>query len=160
MYAIRIAHLLDTRADTTTDRAIEKLLSKGSYSTLRVVPAQELKKEIRDIYYHLAESLLLNVGPNLDERYIVLGMRRAQEGVVFSDFVLSLLAAKECLWECIEQECLQEDPQESLDLLAFVSRLFDRTIVAATVGSDSLHDRGNGHPPLTRALGRCAALSF
>lgn len=152
MYAIRIVHLLDTRADTITDGVIEKLLSTGAHSTLRVVPTQELKKEIRGIYYHLAESLLLNVRPNLDERYIVLGMRRAQEGVVFSDFVLSLFAAKECLWECIELECLREDPQErfeSLDLLAFVSRFFDRTIVAATVGYDSLHDRGNGHPPLT-----------
>ncbi len=72
-----------------------------------------------------------------------------------SDFVLSLLAVKECLWKCIEQEeqeCLQEDPQEwleSLDLLAFVNRFFDSSIVAATVGYGSLHDRGNGCPPLT-----------
>jgi hypothetical protein len=58
MYAIGIAHLIDTRADTIADRLIEKLRSNGSYSTLRVVPAQELKRCMRDIYSHLAELSL------------------------------------------------------------------------------------------------------
>jgi hypothetical protein len=151
MYAIRIAHLIDTRADTIVERVIEKLLRNRDYRILRDVPAQELKRCMRDIYSHLAESLLLNARSNLDERYIALGMRRAQQGVNFSDLVLSLLATKECFWEWIEHELLQGDPQERFEypeFLIFVSRFFDRIIIAAAIGYDSIHDPGDGHPAL------------
>ena len=64
---------------------------------LRRVPPDELKRRAHEIYRNLADWLSSKTESEIEERYIGLGVRRARQGVPFSEFLWALSATKECL---------------------------------------------------------------
>jgi len=101
------------------------------------VPHEELRQRAYEIYNHLGEWLQTRSEADVERRYIVIGHRRAGQGVPASQLVLAIVATKEHLWEHISQEILTEHAIELfqvLELSRAIETFFDRAIHFAVVG--------------------------
>ena len=99
----------------------------------------------REIYQNLSDWLLAKTQPEIEERFVGLGVRRAKQGVPLSDLLYALTVTKDCLWDHLEQDGLFEDPVEligDLNLMHSVGRFFDRAAHAAAIGYEGAHSRG------------------
>lgn len=143
MFALRMVQLIEAHAANLSDELIRRLKSSESCNDLlRKVPAQELKMRTHEIYRNLSDWILAKTGSEIEERYVGLGIRRAKQGVPFSEFLFALNATKECLWQYLQQEGLLEDPVELLgdiELLHSIERFFDRAAYSASIGYESSH---------------------
>ena len=91
-----------------------------------------------EIYHNLSDWILTKKDIEIEERYIGLGVRRARQGVPFSQFLYAIHATKEHLWEFLRQEGLE--PKElfaEIDLLHSMERFFDRALYFASIGYET-----------------------
>jgi len=158
MFSIRLVKLIEAHADKLAQGLMHRLQSSPRASELlRKVPADELQSRAREIYHNLGDWLLNKTESEIEERYTGLGMRRARQGVPFSQFMWAITLTKEYLWEHLESEGLLEQPIEllgELDLLHTLERFFDRAIYFASVGYESaLRQEAANQLPLPRARG-------
>jgi hypothetical protein len=101
------------------------------------VSAEEQKGYAREIYADLMAWLEGEIDANIEQRYITRGLRRAQQGVPFSQIFWAICIAREYLWEHIQQECLLEEPVEfwgGVMLLRSLNQFFDRVLYSALIG--------------------------
>ena len=147
MFAIRLVQLIEARADELSTGLLHRLqTSPHCTELLRRVPADELKRRVQEIYRNLSDWLLSKTESEIEERYIGLGVRRARQGVPFSQFLWAVNLTKEYLWEHLEKEGLLEEPVEflgELELVHQLERFFDRATYFASVGYESAV-RGTG----------------
>jgi hypothetical protein len=143
MFALRMVQLIEAHAGSLSDELMRRLNNSPScHQLLHRVPAQELKMRTHEIYRNLSDWLLAKTESEIEERYVGLGMRRAKQGVPFSEFMFALNATKECLWQYLQQEGLLEDPVELLgdmELLHSLGLFFDRAGYSAAIGYESAH---------------------
>jgi hypothetical protein len=143
MFALRMVQLIEAHAGNLSDELMRRLRgSERCNDLLRKVPSQELKMRTHEIYRNLSDWILAKTGSEIEERYVGLGMRRAKQGVPFSEFLFALNATKECLWQYLQQEGLLEDPVELLgdiELLHSLERFFDLAAYSASIGYESAH---------------------
>ena len=141
MFSIRLVNLIEFHADKLAQGLMRRLQNSPQASEmLRKVPADELKSRVHEIYRNLGDWLLKKTESEIEERYTGVGLRRARQGVPFSQLMWSITLTKEYLWEYLESEGLLEQPVEllgELDLLHHVERFFDRAIYFASVGYES-----------------------
>lgn len=151
MFALRMIQLIETHASKLSDELMDRLKSSESCrQLLHGVPEQELRMRTHEIYRNLSDWLLAKTESEIEERYVGLGMRRAKQGVPFSEFLFALNATKECLWQYLQQEGLLEDPVELLgdmELLHSLGRFFDRAAYSASVGYESAHKQASETTP-------------
>ena len=141
MFSIRLVQLIEAHADKLSQGLMQRLeTSAQCRDLLRKVPADELKQRAREIYRNLSDWLLTKTDSEIEERYIGLGIRRARQGVPFSQFFSAITITKEYLWEHLEREGLLEEPVELLgemELLHTLDRFFDRALYFAALGYES-----------------------
>jgi hypothetical protein len=107
--------LIETHAGNLSDQLMLKLkTSENCRDLIYKVPAHELKMRTHEIYRNLSDWLLAKTESEIEETYIGLGVRRARQGVPFSQFLFATNLTKECLWEYLQREGLLEDPVELL----------------------------------------------
>lgn len=115
MFALRMIQLIETHAGNLSDQLMLKLkTSENCRDLIYKVPAHELKMRTHEIYRNLSDWLLAKTESEIEETYIGLGVRRARQGVPFSQFLFATNLTKECLWEYLQREGLLEDPVELL----------------------------------------------
>ena len=150
MFALRMIQLIESHAGKLATELMNRLrASEKCRELVRNVPASELEMRTHEIYRHLSDWLLLKTELEIEEQYVGLGLRRAQQGVPFSDFLYALTCTKECLWEYLEREGLLEDPVELLGdliLLQALGRFFDRIAYSSAVGFERFHQQANDQP--------------
>jgi hypothetical protein len=141
MFAAKLVQLIETHADKLADGVMERLKSSPRCQELvQRVPPDELRKRAHEIYRNLTDWLLTKTESEIEERYIGLGIRRARQGVPFSDFLWAVSATKEYLWEYSQREGVMEEPVElwgEIELLHSLDRFFDSAIYFAAVGYES-----------------------
>jgi len=141
MFSIRLVNLIEAHADKLAQGLMHRLKNSPQASELLdKVPADELKSRAHEIYRNLGDWLLKKTESEIEERYTGVGLRRARQGVPFSQLMWAITLTKEYLWEYLESEGLLEQPVEllgELDLLHHVERFFDRAIYFASVGYES-----------------------
>jgi len=141
MFAAKLVQLIETHADKLADKLMENLKNSPQCQTmLQRVPPDELRRRAHEIYRHLADWVSSKTESEIEERYIGLGVRRARQGVPFSEFLWAVNATKEYLWEYLQREGLMEDPIElwgEIDLLHALERFFDRAAYFAAMGYES-----------------------
>ena len=149
MFALRMVQLIESHAGALSDALMHRLkVCGGCPALLQKVPAQELKMRTHEIYRNLGDWILAKTESEIEERYVGLGVRRAMQGVPFSQFLLALNLTKECLWSYLEQEGLLEFPIELLgdiDLLHSIGRFFDRAAYSASLGYESAMPEDAAH---------------
>jgi len=157
MFSIRLVQLIEAHADKLSQGLMHSLgTSARCTELLRKVPADELKSRVQEIYRNLGDWLLTKTESEIEERYTGLGMRRARQGVPFSQFEWAIILTKEYLWQHLESEGLLEEPVEllgELELLHNLERFFDRAIYFAAVGYES----ASGHEAAHRMAAPAAA---
>lgn len=138
MFALRMIQLIEHHATKLSDELLKRLETSDDCTDLiKKVPADELRTRTHEIYRNLSDWLLSKTPSEIEERYRALGMRRANQGVPFSELLYAFTLTKECLWSYLEQDGLLEDPMEllgDLNLLHSIGRFFDRVCHAAAVG--------------------------
>ena len=156
MFALRMIQLIESHAGKLSDELMHKLeRSDDCRELIKKVPSQELRMRTHEIYRNLSDWLLAKTQSEIEERYEGLGIRRAKQGVPFSELLYAFSVTKECLWEYLEQHGLLEGPMEllgDLDLLHSIGRFFDRVAHAAAVGYEgarqSNSQESSVHAPL------------
>ena len=150
MFALRMVQLIESHAEGLSDELIYRLKTSGNCpDLLQRVSAQELKMRTHEIYRNLSDWILSKTKSEITERYVGLGVRRAKQGVPFSQFLFALNTTKECLWTYLEREGLLEFPIEllgDLDLLHSIGRFFDRAAYSGSLGYESVMREENAYP--------------
>jgi len=138
MRALKLVEHMKTSADRMAEAVNERIRRSDRCGELVLkVPAEEQKRSAEGIYSDLTDWLATEGDSGIEERYIELGIRRAQQGVPFSDLYWAVCIAHEHLWEYMQQECLFDDPVEfwgGVMLLRSLTRFFDRALYSALIG--------------------------
>ena len=103
----------------------------------RLVHADEQARQGLEVYSDLTEWLATESDTTIEDRYIALGMRRARQGVPFSNLYWAVCIAHEHLWEYIQEECLLDEPVEfwgGVMLLRSLTRFFNRALYFSLAG--------------------------
>jgi len=148
MFALRLVRLIEDHADQLSAGLVKRLKdSEACDELLRRVPDTELKHRAFEIYRHVSDWLITKSESEVEERYIGLGARRAQQDVPFSQMLFAIETVKETIWGFLRQEGLFE-PQELLgefELLFALDRFFDRIVYFASVGYEGARARQVAH---------------
>ncbi|HXY10199.1 MAG TPA: hypothetical protein VEI52_20320 [Terriglobales bacterium] len=138
MRALKLVNHMQTNADRMSEAVSQKIRSSERCSELLVrVPAEEQARSTAAIYRDLTDWLATEADSSIEERYIALGTRRAEQGVPFSNLYWAVCIAHEHLWEYMQQETLLDEPVEfwgGVMLLRSLTRFFDRALYFALLG--------------------------
>lgn len=138
MRALKFIERMGTSTERMSDRAIQAIRASDKCSTLvRNVPGDEQRGHVLQIYRDLTDWLSDPGSVRIEDRYIALGARRAEQGVPFHDLLWAVCIAHEQLWAYMEQECLLEEPVEfwgGVQLLHSLTQFFDRASYFASLG--------------------------
>ena len=138
MRAGKLVQHMKTNSDRMSEAVIEKIRRSDRCSELlQKVPAEEQRRSGVEIYQDLTNWLATEADSSIKDRYIALGMRRAEQGVPFSNLFWAVCIAHEHLWEYMQQECLLDEPVEfwgGVALLRSLTQFFDRALYFALLG--------------------------
>ena len=138
MFAFKLIQLIETRSEQLSEGLMHRLNKNDRcIELLRRVPSDELRRRSHEIYRNLNDWLRNKTESEIEERYIGLGMKRAKQGVPYTDFLWAVSTTKEHLWEFMQAEGLFAEPVDlfgGMDLLHSLDRFFDRILYFAAVG--------------------------
>ena len=149
MYAFKLIRLIETRADQLSEALMHRLKKNDRCGDLlQRVPSDELRSRSHEIYRDLSDWLLLKTESELEERYVVLGMKRATQGVPYTDLLWAVTTTKEYLWEFMLAEGLFEEPIDlfgEIDLLYSMDRFFNRILYFVAIGYERARQADREH---------------
>jgi hypothetical protein len=138
MRAMKLVQHMRTNADRMSERTIQLIRNSDKCREfLLKVPAEEQKQSSLEIYRDLTDWLASETDSSIQERYVALGLQRAQQGVPFTDLFWAVCITHEHLWEYMQQECLLDEPVEfwgGVQLLRSLTQFFDRALYFALLG--------------------------
>ena len=133
----RFVRLIEDHSDALAGGLLKKVQQSPHCVGFDKVPPEELKQRVYEIYCHLGEWLLHKNENDIEQRYMHIGQRRAQQGVPLSQVIWAIILTKHNLWEFILDEAYPDRPVEILgkqELLQLLDQFFDRAVHAAAVG--------------------------
>jgi len=133
----RFVRLIEDHSDALASSLLKKVQQSAACENFDKVPPEELKQRVYEIYRHLGEWLLHKNERDIEQRYMEIGKRRAQQGVPLSQVVWAIVLTKHNLWEFILDEAYPDRPVEILgkqELLQLLDQFFDRAVHSAAVG--------------------------
>jgi hypothetical protein len=137
MLALRLANVIEAHADRLSADLIHRLEQDPRCSDLRKVPEPELINRSYEIYSHLSEWAIDKSDKELEQAYTRLGMRRAEQGVAYSQLLYAILKSKEQLWTFLRNDVPITSPVElygEMELFQLVDQFFDRAVYYMSVG--------------------------
>jgi len=155
MYAFKLIQLIESRAEHLSDGLMRRLQSSDRCADLlRRVPSDELKGRSQEIYRDLSDGLLSRAESAIADRYIGLGMKRARQGVSYTDLLWAVSTTKEYLWQFMLAEGLFEEPIDLLgeiDLLHSMDQFFDRITYFMAMGYERVRPAESEDTPAREA---------
>jgi isocitrate lyase len=97
------------------------------------------------VYGHLSEWLSTKTEEDIERRYTMIGIRRAEQCVPVSQLLWCIVLVKENLWEYLkENENLENTAQifGELELIQMVEQFFDRAMYYAVRGHERVREAG------------------
>ena len=137
MMLYRLVSLIETHSQALAACLLDRVQSSEATPDYRNVPSEELKERVYEIYRHLGEWLISKDEFDLEQLYVKIGARRAQQNVPLSQVAWAIILTKDNLWEFLRRESVLERPVEvfgELEMLQMLNRFFDRAIYYAAVG--------------------------
>ena len=138
LLAYHLVRLIERHADELADslsQQVEKLPRTVEFC--RRVPRQDLKLRVYEIYRDLGDWLLRRTEGDIERRYREIGIRRAAQGVPFSQMAYAVILTKENLWSFLLKNAGVDRTIEvygELELLQQLDYFFDRAIAYAAAG--------------------------
>jgi hypothetical protein len=148
MFALRLVRLVEEHADQLAEGLLKKLKDSDACNELLTkVPDSELRSRACEIYKHVSEWLLSKSEADVEERYLGLGARRANQDVPFSQMLYAIQTVKENMWDFLRNEDFMEAQEllGEMELLYSLERFFDRVIYFACVGYEGTRARQVAH---------------
>jgi len=137
--------LIETHADALAEALKTKIKNSERCADYCRVPPDELTTLVGGIYGHLGEWLVTKTEHDLERRYVVIGRRRAEQGIPPTQMLWCIVLVKENLWDYLrENDILQDTTQVfgELELVRMVDEFFDRAMYYALCGYESArHER-------------------
>jgi len=138
MRARKLIEHMKLNAERMSEHALQLVRNSEKCREISLkVPAIDQKQAILETYRDLTDWLASETDSSIRERYVALGLRRAQQGIPFADLFWAVCLAHEYLWEYIQQECLLDEPVEfwgGVNLLRSLTQFFDRVLYFALLG--------------------------
>ena len=103
------------------------------------VSPEDLKERVHEIYHHLGDWLMTKDEFDLEQRYLRIGARRAQQNLPFSQVAWAIVLTKDNLWEFLKTQSEVQRPIEvfgDLEMLQLLDHFFDRAIYYAAIGHE------------------------
>jgi hypothetical protein len=135
--AYRLLRLVETHSDKLATALLERTNHSPLLPNYNNVPSEELRERVHEIYQHLAEWLLGKGDMDVENRYLEIGSKRAQQDVPLSQLIWAIILTKKNLWDFVKQEAVLDQPVEiagELEVEELVDQFFDRAIYYAAVG--------------------------
>lgn len=133
----RFVRLIEDHSDALAGGLLEKVRRSVYCAGFDKVSPEELKQAVDEIYRHLGEWLLHKNAGDVEQRYIEIGRRRAQQGVPLSQVIWAIILTKHNLWEFVLDDAFPNRPVEILgrqELFQLLDQFFDRAAHAAALG--------------------------
>jgi hypothetical protein len=156
MLAYRLVRLIETHSDALAASLLERVQQSELLRDYQKVPAVELKERVYEIYRHLGEWLLGKSEFDIEQRYVEIGRRRAQQGVALSQVVWTIIQTKENLWDFLKREAVLDRPVEifgELELLQLLEQFFERAIYYASIGYEQETNRNVSQEKVRNVVG-------
>jgi hypothetical protein len=137
MMLYRLVRLIETHSQALAACLLARVQISEATPDYRNVPPEELKQRVYEIYRHLGDWLITRDDFDLEQRYLKIGARRAQQNVPLSQVAWAIILTKENLWEFLKKESVVERPIEvfgELEMLQMLNHFFDRALYHAAVG--------------------------
>jgi hypothetical protein len=137
MLAYRLVRLIENHSEDLANSLLEKLQGSEAAASYQNVPPGELKQRVFEIYRHLGDWLLGKSEFDIEQRYLEIGARRAQQLVPLSQLAMTIILTKENLWEFLESQAVLNRPAEvfgELEMLELLDKFFDTALYYAAVG--------------------------
>jgi hypothetical protein len=154
MLLYRLVRLIETHSQALAESLLTRVQQSDQTRDFRNVPPEELKDRVYEIYRHLGDWLLGKTEFDIEQRYLEIGARRAQQHVPFSQVARTIALTKENLWEFLKKETPVDRPVDvfgELELLQMLEQFFDHAIYYAAVGYEHEMAAHTGEPATVRA---------
>ena len=139
MTLYRLVRLIETHSNELASCLLDRVRNSEAASDYFLVPDQDLKERVFEIYRHLGDWLITKDELELEQRYLRIGVRRARQGVPLSQVAWAIVLTKDNLWEFLKKERELDRPVEvfgELEMLQLLDHFFDRAIYYAAVGHE------------------------
>jgi len=137
MLLYRLVRLIETHSQALAAALLARVQESDHTHDYCKVPPEELKDRVYEIYRHLGDWLLGKTEFDIEQRYLEIGTRRAQQQVPFSQVARTIALTKENLWEFLKKESPVDRPVDvfgELELLQLLEQFFDHAIYYAALG--------------------------
>ena len=137
MMLYRLVRLIENNSQALAACLLDRVQNSEATPDYEDVPPEELKQRVYEIYRHLGDWLITKNEFDLEERYLKIGARRAQQKVPFSQVAWAIILTKDNLWQFLKKESVPERPVEvfgELEMLQLLDHFFDRAIYYAAIG--------------------------
>ncbi|HLK34560.1 MAG TPA: hypothetical protein VKT29_15805 [Terriglobales bacterium] len=146
LLAYHLVRLIERHADELANSLSQQVQeSSRTADFCRHVPAPDLKLRVYEIYRDLGDWLLRRTEREIEVRYREIGMRRAAQGVPFSQLAYAIILTKENLWSFLVKNAGVDRTIEvygELELLQQLDCFFDRAITYAAAGYEHSETAG------------------
>lgn len=139
MLAYRFVRLIETHSEGLAKALQKKIEECPKLADYRKVSGAELTQTVYEVYRHLGEWLLGKTESDVEERYLAIGKKRAEQGVPSSQVTWTICLVKENLWDYLKRESVIERPAEifgELEMSELLDQFFDRAIFYAALGHE------------------------
>ena len=144
MRAGKLVTHMKANAERVSEEVTKKIrASQRCVELARTLTVEEQNRSTADIYRDLTAWLATESDSAIEQRYVVLGLLRAQQGIPFSNLFWAVCIAQEHLWQYMQQECLLEEPVEfwgGVILLSSMTQFFNRVLYFTLHGYEQAAD--------------------
>ena len=137
MTLYRLVRLIETHSSELASHLLNRVHNSLETPEYHLVPDEDLKHRVHEIYRHLGDWLIRRDEFDLAERYEKIGAHRAKQGVPFSQVAWAIVLTKDNLWEFLKRHSEMERPVEvlgELEMLELLGLFFDRAAYYAATG--------------------------
>ena len=138
LLAYHLVRLIERHADELANSLSQEVQqSPRTAEFCQLVPAPDVKLRVYEIYRDLGDWLLKRTEGEIERRYREIGIRRAAQGVPFSQLAYAIILTKENLWCFLLKNAGVDRTIEvygELELLQELDKFFDRAITHAATG--------------------------
>jgi hypothetical protein len=135
--------LIETHANALAETLDARITSSDRCKDYNRVTSGELKTLVAGIYGQLGQWLLTKTEEDIERRYTMIGIRRAEQSVPVSQLVWCIALVKENLWEYLRRDENLADTAQifgELELMQMVEQFFDRATYFAVRGHEQVRE--------------------
>jgi hypothetical protein len=148
LLAYRLVKLIETHSDGLARSLHKRYLEDPRCSAYANVAQSELTQRVYEVYRHLGEWLMAKTDAEVEQRYLEIGAKRAEQGVPASQVMWMIWLVRENLWSYLQTHAELECPAEifgEVELQEMLDHFFGHAMYYAALG----HERAVAGYPAT-----------